>query len=207
MNQPIGEDGAAPRLYFGKYKGYVRRNDDPERRGRVRCYCPQVMGLKDDSQHWLGWAEPCLPWMGGINTLDFGPPYTKEQNGGVEVGVWIEFEGGQVDFPIWVGTWLPAPAKDSIHAQHDLAQAQGTVGGSLIENPPEGSEVEALNPPRPIMNQPETRMMAKAGRDIVIGSAQGGYIILGPHGISLVGPQVILNGRLMDASVAESVIG
>lgn len=193
--------------YHGKYKGFVRANNDPERRGRVRCYCPQVMGPFDDEHHWLGWAEPCLPWMGGINTLDFGPPFTKDQNEGVEVGVWLEFEGGSPDFPIWVGTWLPAKTPTSPNAQIDLHNAAGLTGGSLLANPPPGSNVAAINPPAPLPDDNETRVLTKDGRDIVIGSKNGGYIILGPSGAHIVGVQVTLNGRLMDASSADKVVG
>jgi len=201
------DEAVEGRKYLGKYKGWVRANDDPERRGRVRCYCPQVMGPIDDEPHWLGWAEGCLPWLGGINTLDFGPPLTKQQNGGVDVGVWLEFEGGNPDFPVWVGTFIVAPTPTSPNAQLDLNDAAGATGGSLIQNPPAGSDLAALSPPKPLPNENETRMLTKRGRDLVLGSKEGGYIILGPHGVSVVGPQVLLNGRLMDASSSDSAVG
>lgn len=201
------DETVPPKLYFGKYKAYVRQNDDPENRGRIRCFCPQVMGPIDDDRHWLGWADPCLPWMGGINTLDFGAPYTKQQNGGVEVGVWVEFEGGQPDFPIWVGTWLPAPVPTAPNAQLDLSAADGLTGGTVLTNPPAGSNVAALNPPRPRVDEQETRMMTKEGRDLVLGCKNGGYLILGPSGAHIVAAQMTINGRLMDASTAESVVG
>ena len=47
----------ADKRYFGKYLGYVRDNLDPERRGRVRVYCPEVMGEVDNARTWLGWGE------------------------------------------------------------------------------------------------------------------------------------------------------
>lgn len=204
--QDPSEAYTGPR-YFGKYKGYVRRNDDPERRARLMVYCPQVMGSKDDADHWVGWAEACLPWIGGLNTIDFGPPSTKEQNEGLEVGVWIEFEGGIPDFPIWVGTFIPAPTPTSPGAQLDLTAAAGIPGGSIISNPPAGSNLTALNPPAPILDTRETRLMTKVGRDLVLGCAKGGYLILGASGVHLVGVQVTLNGRLMTASTSDSVVG
>ena len=188
------------REYFGKYKGFVRDNADPERRGRVRCYCPQVMGLTDAPNHWTGWAEPCLPWLGGINTLDFGPPLMKSQNGNVEVGVWLEFEAGDVDFPIWVGTWLPAPTILDPNAQQDLTQAGGTTGGAIVDNPPPGSSVSDINPLSPDPNSNETRMLTKKGREILLGSVQGGSIALGPYGVAITGINVTINGRVINAS-------
>lgn len=201
------EEGNEPRRYFGKYKGYVRRNDDPEGRARVMAFCPQVMGPEDDEQHWLGWAEACLPWVGGLNTLDFGSPHTKEQNGGVEVGVWLEFEGGLVDFPIWVGTFIPAPTRTDKNAQLDLENAAALPGGSILSGPPPGSSVGALNPPKPIPGADEVRLYAKEGRDIIIGVQGGGCLVLGPSGAHLTGVQVSLNGRVMEASTTDSVTG
>lgn len=192
--------------YFGKYKGFVRRNDDPENRGRLMLYCPQVMGTKDDADHWVGWAEACLPWVGGLNTIDFGPPSTKDQNEGLEVGVWVEFEGGIPDFPVWVGTFIPAPLSTSPGAQLNLTDAAGITGGTILSNPPAGSTLGDLNPPKPILNR-ETRLMTKKGRDLVLGSQKGGYMILGASGVHLVGVQVTLNGRLMTASTSDSVVG
>jgi len=206
MNNPF-EDAAPPRLYYGKYKGYVRDNADPEKRGRIRCFVPQVMGDEDDADHWTGWALPNFPWMGGINTLDFGSPLTKEQNNGVEIGVWIEFEGGEPDFPIWTGTWIPAPTPTDPNAQQDLSQAATQNGGSLIDDPPPGSSLDALNPMQPVPNSDETRILVKKGRDIYIGSVKGGGIVLGPSGVHLVGPQVTINGRLMDSDSADKAVG
>lgn len=201
------DEAQGDRQYFGKYKGWVRDNADPEGRGRVRCFCPQVMGVLDAEPNWLGWAEPCLTWLGGINTLDFGPPYTKQQNGGVDVGVWLEFEAGKPDFPIWVGTFLPASTPTAPNAQLDLANADTIGGGSILAAPPAGSNVAAINPIKPIPGDPETRFMAKEGRDLVFGVKGGGALILGPSGAHLTGVQVTINGRLMDASTADKVVG
>ncbi len=203
----MSEEAYGGRRYYGKFKGFVRLNNDPENRGRIRVYCPQVMGPVDDIQHWLHWADACLPWLGGINTLDFGPPSTKAQNAGVEVGVWVEFEDGIPDFPIWVGTWIPAPTPTDTNAQLDLTDASGITGGSLITNPPAGSDLDALNPPAPVLDSPETRIMTKEGRDLVFGCKGGGYIILGPSGAHITGCQITMNGRLMDASSSDKAVG
>lgn len=192
--------------YYGKYKGFVRDNADPEKRGRIRCFCPQVMGPVDGASHWLHWAEPNFPWLGGINTLDFGPPLTKVQNGGVEIGIWVEFEGGNVDFPIWTGTWIPAPTPTDTNAQIDLADAGGLTGGSIVDSPPAGSTLEDLNPPQPQANTDETRFLVKEGREIMLGSKNGGYILIGPYGVAINGVQVLMNGKLSNASAADKVV-
>jgi hypothetical protein len=158
----------------------------------------------------MGWAEANLPWVGGLNTLDFGSPLTKIQQvqsyGAEYVGVWLEFEQGIVDFPIWSGTWLIAPVPTDPNAQQDLTEAGGIAGGDIISSPPTGSSLGDLNPPQPQVPTNESRLLVKAGREIMIGSVQGGYILLGPYGVSLSGIQVLINGKMMLASVADGVI-
>lgn len=190
--------------YLGKYKGYVRDNLDPEGRARIRVYCPQVMGEDSDNKDgWLGWAEACMPWLGGFTLVDSGVPYTKAENGGEDVGVWIEFEAGEVDHPIWVGTFIVAPINDRIRSRTPAADMNVTPGGSLVESPPSGSLVGPINPAAPIAKNREIRLLAKQGTDIVLMSDKGGAIIIGPSGVNQVGPFVRANGRIIDASEEE----
>ena len=51
---------------------------------------PGVEGLLPSS-----WAMPCLPW-GGVNTGMFTVP-------AIGAGVWMEFERGDPNYPIWTG--------------------------------------------------------------------------------------------------------
>ena len=86
--------------FHGKYRGIVTDNVDPEKRGRVRVSVPAVLG---DGQ--LSWAEPCVPY-GGPGVGMFAVPPVKAH-------VWVEFEGGDADYPILAGAlWCPdeAPA-------------------------------------------------------------------------------------------------
>src|SRR6266852_1859916 len=76
--------------FYGKYRGVVSDNDDPLMIGRIRARVPDVMG--DDES---GWAMPCAPF-GGSGMGFFALPKV----GG---GVWIEFEHGDPDYPIWSG--------------------------------------------------------------------------------------------------------
>jgi hypothetical protein len=191
--------------YYGKYKSFVRDNDDPERRGRLRLLCPQIMGNEDVASSWLGWAEPCLPWIGGLPSLDFGAPYSRGQNGDDEIGVWVEFQGGLLDFPIWVGCFIVAPTATDARAQVTTTDVKGAIGGSIIANPG-GSELAALDPPTPQISD-ETRLLVKKGRDIVLGSQDGGFIVIGPSGVQLSGVQVTINGKLFDALTDENYSG
>ena len=88
MEELIGELGSRPH-YFGKYRGTVANNLDPLGRGRLQVSVPAVLG--DVS----AWAMPCVPYAGP--NLGF---YTMPEIG---TGIWVEFEAGDVSFPIWSG--------------------------------------------------------------------------------------------------------
>lgn len=75
---------------FGKYRGQVINNVDPERRGRLQVEVPAVYGTER-----INWALPCVPFAGPNVGLHLIPP--------VGANVWVEFEGGEIDYPIWAG--------------------------------------------------------------------------------------------------------
>ena len=79
--------------YYGKYRGTVLQNIDPEQRGRLMLTVPDVFGLIPSS-----WAEPCVPLAGPT-----GPPMGVYLVPPIGAGVWVEFEHGDPNFPVWVG--------------------------------------------------------------------------------------------------------
>ncbi len=83
--------------YFGKYRGLVADNQDPLMTGRVRATVPDVLGSQQS-----GWALPCAPF-GGPQTGFFAIPV-------VGAGVWIEFEHGDPEYPVWSGCWWGSAA-------------------------------------------------------------------------------------------------
>jgi uncharacterized protein involved in type VI secretion and phage assembly len=83
----------AGRSFYGKYRGTVLLNMDPELRGRITCMVPDVLGIVPTS-----WAEPCTPLAGPT-----GPPMGVYMVPPPGAGVWVEFEQGDPDFPIWSG--------------------------------------------------------------------------------------------------------
>ncbi|MEU4428719.1 phage baseplate assembly protein V [Actinoplanes sp. NPDC024001] len=84
-----------PNRYLGKFRGTVAENIDPMRLGRLRVRVPDVLGDTASS-----WAMPCFPLSGPRMGHYAVPP--------VGAGVWVEFEQGDVSFPIWVGCWFGA---------------------------------------------------------------------------------------------------
>lgn len=81
--------------YWGKYRGTVVNNIDPEMYGRIQAMVPAVSSLLPTS-----WAMPCLP-VAGIQNGMFTVPI-------IGSGVWIEFENGDPDYPIWSGCFFGA---------------------------------------------------------------------------------------------------
>lgn len=125
--------------YYGKYRGTVFNNIDPEQRGRIQAIVPDVSGLIPTS-----WAMPCMPIAGKQSGV-----YVVPQIGS---GVWIEFEQGDPDYPIWTGCFwgiaaeVPAlalagnPVSPSIVLQTALQNAivisdvPGPTGGIMIKS-------------------------------------------------------------------------
>ena len=84
--------------FYGKYRGVVSDVHDPLQLGRVRATVPDVLGDQES-----GWAMPCAPF-GGDQVGFFALPT-------VGAGVWIEFEQGAPDRPIWSGCWWGSAAE------------------------------------------------------------------------------------------------
>jgi len=106
--------------FYGKYRGVVVDNEDPEQLGRLKVSVPSVLGPEVVT----GWAMPCMPYGGAANQ---GFLFIPE----VDAGVWIEFEEGDLEFPIWTGTYWTKPDGES-----ELPLA----------NDAEGEETEIQNP-------------------------------------------------------------
>lgn len=93
--QVIDESERRADRFFGKYRGLVVMNTDPEGRGRLKASVPEVLGEIPS-----GWALPCAPYAGTGAGFFTVPP--------IGAGVWVEFEAGDVSRPIWTGTWWAA---------------------------------------------------------------------------------------------------
>lgn len=78
--------------FYGKFRGLVVDGQDPRQIGRVRV---EVRGLNVTA-----WALPCVPWAGSrVGVVgDSAPP--------VGTNVWVEFERGDPEYPIWAGVFL-----------------------------------------------------------------------------------------------------
>lgn len=121
--------------FYGKYRGKVENNVDPLQQGRVQVSAPAVLG---DGR--MSWAMPCVPYGGPGVGLFAIPP-----NG---ASVWVEFEGGDPDKPIWSGCFwgigevpvLPALAAMKVWKTDGitltLSDLPGLGGVTLEVSPP-----------------------------------------------------------------------
>lgn len=117
--------------FFGKYRGKVANNLDPQQMGRLQVSVPAILGSGS-----LSWAMPCVPFAGPSIGFFMIPP--------VGANVWVEFEGGDPDYPIWSGCFWglgEAPASPAIEQMKVIKTDLATitindlpgVGGVKIE--------------------------------------------------------------------------
>jgi hypothetical protein len=80
--------------FYGKYRGLVFLNVDPQNQGRIKAVVPEVLGVFPSN-----WCLPCTPYAGSAMPAGL---FTIPAPG---AGVWIEFEAGDVNRPVWTGCW------------------------------------------------------------------------------------------------------
>lgn len=98
MSIATNNSRSTARRYYGKYRGTVINNLDPLNRGRLLVEVPDALGLAPST-----WALPSVPLAGPFNGF-----YALPIPGS---GVWVEFEQGDPDFPIWVGCFWGSAAE------------------------------------------------------------------------------------------------
>jgi uncharacterized protein involved in type VI secretion and phage assembly len=160
--------------FYGKYRGVVTDNKDPLMTGRVKAKVPDVMGEKE-----TGWAMPCAPF-GGSGVGFFALPT-------VGAGVWIEFEHGDPDYPVWSGCWFGSAAEmpPILLAPPYKKTLIKTEGGNsvLLDDTPGigGITLETSGGQKVVMN----------ATGVEITNGQGASI-------KLTGPQVSINGGALE---------
>lgn len=125
--------------YYGLYRGTVVDNVDPMMLGRLMVTVPDVGSAIPST-----WAMPCVP-MAGKQMGTFVVPQ-------IGSGVWVQYEGGDPDYPVWTGGWwgnsaeVPAlalagvPGDPNIVLQSSLQNAlvisdlPGPTGGIMLKS-------------------------------------------------------------------------
>jgi hypothetical protein len=166
--------------FYGKYRGTVLLNLDPQGIGRILASVPAVSALLPTS-----WCMPCYPLAGKLQGISYVPQ--------IGAGVWIEFEGGDPDKPVWTGCFwgleaeLPTdatkasitnnPVSPSIVLQNTL---QNVVIISDLPGPTGGITLRSLTGAKIVVND----------TGIYIDNGKGASI-------TLLGPTVTINNGAM----------
>ena len=121
--------------WYGKYRGKVETNVDPMQQGRLQVSVAAVLG---DGK--MAWAMPCVPFAGSQVGFFAIPP--------VGANVWVEFEGGDPDSPIWSGCFWGTGEVPASPAVADVKMLKtGSLSLTLSDMPGAGGFTLEVNPP------------------------------------------------------------
>jgi hypothetical protein len=162
--------------YFGKYRGIVTDVDDPNNQLRIRATVPAVLG-----EHACGWALPAAPFAGDGHGMVMLPK--------VGSGVWIEFEAGRLDNPIWSGAWWASGQRPD--PQGAAVRVIVSEHGHKVILDDEADEVKLVHGSGPEIKLTATEIVLVCGAcEIKISndniSLNSGQIKIGLAGVSLV---------------------
>jgi uncharacterized protein involved in type VI secretion and phage assembly len=157
-----------PAKYHGKYRGTVVTNVDPLQIGRIQAQVPDVLGDTASS-----WAMPAVPVAGPHMGQYVLPP--------VGAGVWIEFEQGDKNYPIWSGCWW----------------------GTSSEVPPDALAGSPSQPNMVLQSQGQHTIVLSdvpGGPGITLKTAGGAMLVINDSGIT------ITNGKGATISLTGSTV-
>lgn len=156
--------------YYGKYRGSVVNNLDPMLVGRLQVSVPDL-GLTS------AWAMPCFPLAGDQAGAWMIP--------GPDTGVWVEFEQGEIDKPIWSGCWFGSAAQVP-----PLTRAATPISQPIVLQTPGQTAVMLSDGPGPtgglLLQTPAGAHISITDDGITLSNGKGATI-------TLVGPTVTLN--------------
>jgi hypothetical protein len=165
-------DGAK---FYGKYRGTVVNNIDPMQIGRIQVSVPDVFVIPGT------WAMPCVPIAGKQEGVFMVPQ--------IGAGVWVEFEQGDPDYPIWVGGFWGIAAEVPVLALAPPAIPPGQ--NIVLQTTGQSSLVLSDSPPTPLSGGIVLKSLTGA---MIVVNDSGIYIQNGKGAaITLIGPTVTIN--------------
>jgi Type VI secretion system/phage-baseplate injector OB domain len=171
-----GSDTAQSR-YPGLYRGTVVVNVDPMQRGRLILSIPDALSFSPST-----WAEPCVPLAGPT-----GPPMGVYMVPPIGTGVWVQFEQGDVNKPVWIGCRWGLPSELPPLARVGNPADPNIVIQSLLQH----TLVISDMPPSPVTGG--IILKSTTGAMIVVNDS-GIYISNGKGAtITMVGPAIDIN--------------
>jgi uncharacterized protein involved in type VI secretion and phage assembly len=150
--------------FYGIYRGTVINNIDPLQMGRIMATAPDVTGLTPTT-----WAMPCVPVAGKQMGTFFVPQ--------IGAGVWLQFEAGDPDRPVWSGGWwgssaeLPALALAGVPGDPNFVMQttlQNTIVVSDLPGPTGGIMLKSTTGASIIVNDTGIYIQNGKGASIVM---------------------------------------
>ncbi|MBA2556941.1 MAG: baseplate assembly protein [Chloroflexi bacterium] len=163
--------------FYGKYRGTVQDNIDPLSLGRIQIRAPAVLG---DTT--VAWAMPCVPYAGSGVGLFLIPP-----NG---ANVWVEFEGGDPDLPIWSGCFWGSGEVPALAAKPEIKMLRTDGVAITIDDRPGGGGLTIEVSP-PLVGTPVKLACDGTGTEISNGAGAS---------VRLIGPSVSINNGALEVT-------
>jgi uncharacterized protein involved in type VI secretion and phage assembly len=172
LDDITGQDSVSSQdAYYGKYRGVVLSNADPMQTGRLLVEVSDVAGILPSS-----WAMPCLPFAGTQSGF-FAVPVVGSK-------VWVEFEQGDPDYPIWTGCFWGTVAELPALAQAAPPGVQQIVMQTVGQNILMISDV-----PGPdggiLLSSSSGALISISDLGIMIDNGQGASVILADASVSI----------------------
>ncbi len=165
--------------YYGKYRGTVLNNVDPMMLGRLMVMVSDVSNAMPST-----WAMPCLPFAGIQNGFYAVPA--------IGSGVWVEFEQGDPDYPIWTGCYFVVPEEVPLLAHATPPSTQAVVIQTMGQNTLMISDMQG----------PTGGILLKSYTGAMISISETGIVISNGQGASIVmtGPSVTVNEGALEVT-------
>jgi len=162
--------------FYGKYRAQVISNADPEQLGRITVRVPDVLGELEST-----WALPCVPAAGNRAGCFIVPPAGSQ--------VWVEFEQGDPDYPVWTGGFWGAT--DDLPGVAISPAAIGPGQNIVLQTTGQNMIAASDSPP------------AQTSGGIVLRSKDGAMIVVNDNGIYIdngKGATITMVGTIVDVN-------
>jgi hypothetical protein len=175
---------------YGKYRGKVVDNVDPLFLGRIIAESPALPATR------LDWALPCTPYAGPGIGLYAVPP--------IGANVWIEFEGGDPDYPIWTGCfWGEGELPFTAQPPMPFTKMLKTDGVRIIVNDAPGVGGLTIECTPPAVADALTLTLNSSGMALTCGATT---FQLTPDLLNIVGQMAISGGLELTGAMSVSAI-